>query len=57
MPILFETSLQAQLIIPMAVSLSFGILFSTVITLILIPCVYLVLDDLKQLLTYTRKNF
>jgi len=36
-----ETSLQAQLVIPMAVSLAFGILFATVITLFLIPILYL----------------
>ena len=45
---LFETSLQAQLVIPMAASLAFGILFATVITLVLVPALYLVLDDFKQ---------
>jgi multidrug efflux pump subunit AcrB len=45
---LFEKSLQAQLVIPMATSLAFGILFATMITLILIPSLYLVLDDFKQ---------
>ena len=47
LPILMETSLTAQLVIPMAVSLGFGILFATVITLILIPCLYVILEDLK----------
>ncbi len=47
LPILMETSLSAQMIIPMAVSLGFGILFATVITLILIPCLYVILEDLK----------
>lgn len=47
LPILLETSFTAQLVIPMAVSLGFGILFATVITLILIPCLYVILDDLK----------
>jgi len=42
---LFETSLQAQLVVPMATSLAFGILFATVITLFLIPTLYLILDD------------
>ena len=46
LPIVTETSTQAQFIIPMAVSLAFGILFATVITLLLIPCLYIVLDDL-----------
>jgi multidrug efflux pump subunit AcrB len=44
---IFETSLQAQLVIPMAASLAFGIIFATFITLILIPALYLILDDLK----------
>jgi multidrug efflux pump subunit AcrB len=47
LPILTETSLTAQLVIPMAVSLGFGILFATVITLILIPCLYVILEDFK----------
>ncbi|MEM1081919.1 MAG: efflux RND transporter permease subunit, partial [Pseudomonadota bacterium] len=42
---LFEDSLQAQLVVPMAVSLSFGILFATAITLALIPLLYLIADD------------
>ncbi len=47
-PILAERSLQAQLIIPMATSLAFGILFATVITLFLIPVLYLSLYNLRQ---------
>jgi len=47
LPILLETSMQAQQIVPMAVSLAFGILFATVITLLLVPCLYMVLNDLK----------
>lgn len=47
LPILTETSLSAQMVIPMAVSLGFGILFATVITLILIPCLYVILNDVK----------
>ena len=43
--IFFETSLQAQLVIPMATSLAFGIVFATVITLGLIPILYLIGDD------------
>ncbi|MEM1411313.1 MAG: efflux RND transporter permease subunit [Pseudomonadota bacterium] len=41
----FESSGQAQLVVPMATSLAFGIVFATVITLILIPALYLILDD------------
>jgi len=44
-PMLLETDIQAKFLIPMAVSLSFGILFATLITLILVPCVYLMLED------------
>jgi multidrug efflux pump subunit AcrB len=47
LPILTESSLAAQMVIPMAVSLGFGILFATVITLILIPCLYVMLNDIK----------
>ena len=45
-----ETSLQAQIVIPMAVSLAFGVLFATVITLVLIPCQYVALEDAKRLM-------
>ena len=47
MPIVFERSLQAQVVIPMAISLAFGILFATVITLLLVPALYLILNDIK----------
>ena len=49
-PMLFETDVQAKFLIPMAISLGFGILFATFITLILVPCVYLLLEDLKSLI-------
>jgi len=49
LPLLFETSTQAQFLIPMAISLGFGVLFATFITLILIPCHYLILEDIKGL--------
>lgn len=48
LPIIYETSLQAKIIIPMAVSLAFGILFSTIVTLILVPCLFMTLEDLKS---------
>jgi multidrug efflux pump subunit AcrB len=47
--VFFEKSLQAQIVIPMAISLAFGILFATVITLILVPCLYMILGDIKGL--------
>ncbi|HJK98334.1 MAG TPA: efflux RND transporter permease subunit [Polyangiaceae bacterium LLY-WYZ-14_1] len=46
-PIILETSQQAQYLIPMAISLGFGIVFATAIVLVLVPCFYLVLEDLK----------
>jgi multidrug efflux pump subunit AcrB len=46
-PIILETSLQAQHLIPMAISLGFGIIFATAIILILVPCLYLMLEDLR----------
>ncbi len=46
--ILFETSMQAKAIIPMATSLAFGILFATVITLFLIPALYLIQVDFLE---------
>jgi len=49
-PMLLERSLQARFLIPMAISLGFGILFATLITLLLIPCGYLILDDLHRLM-------
>ena len=49
MPLIFEKSTQAQFLIPMAVSLGFGIMFATLITLVLIPCNYLILEDIKGL--------
>lgn len=53
MPLIFEKSTQAQFLIPMAVSLGFGIMFATLITLILIPCNYVILEDIKGLF-YTK---
>ena len=54
-PMIFETSRQAKMLIPMAISLGFGILFATFITLILVPSVYLVLNDVRGLLTPKEK--
>lgn len=46
-PMIFETSRQARFMIPMALSLGFGVVFATVITLALIPCLYLIIENLK----------
>jgi multidrug efflux pump subunit AcrB len=47
-PIILEKSMQAQFLIPMAISLGFGILFATLITLLLVPALYLILEDLLR---------
>jgi len=49
MPMLLETDMQAKFLIPMAVSLGFGILFATAITLILVPSIYVVFEDVRSL--------
>ena len=45
-PLLLEKSLQAQFLVPMAISLGFGVLFATVITLLLVPISYNILEDI-----------
>lgn len=47
-PMIWEPSNQAKLMIPMAISLGFGIVFATLITLVLLPCLYNILDDFKN---------
>lgn len=46
LPIMFEKSLQAAFVIPMAVALGFAVLYATLVTLILVPCLYMILLDL-----------
>ncbi|MBF0303254.1 MAG: efflux RND transporter permease subunit [Desulfamplus sp.] len=50
-PMIFETSRQARFMIPMAISLGFGILFATVITLALVPSLYMVMEDIMAIFT------
>jgi multidrug efflux pump subunit AcrB len=47
-PMIWETSRQARFLIPMALSLGFGILFATFITLAIVPSLYMILEDLKR---------
>jgi len=47
-PLLLERSVSAQFLIPMAISLAFGVLFATLIALFLVPCFYVVLDDAQS---------
>jgi len=55
-PMLLERSIQAQFLIPMAVSLGFGVLFATGITLLLVPCGYAILDDFHHMLGVKREE-
>jgi multidrug efflux pump subunit AcrB len=48
-PMIFETSLQARFLIPMALSLGFGVLFATLITLLLVPAFYIIEMDIKEI--------
>ena len=50
-PIIIETSRQARFLIPMAISLGFGILFATLITLVMVPCLYMIIEDIKNFFT------
>ena len=47
-PIMLDQTAQAQIVIPMAVSLGFGVLIATVFTLLLVPSVILIAEDLKR---------
>ncbi|HAI10880.1 MAG TPA: AcrB/AcrD/AcrF family protein [Phycisphaerales bacterium] len=51
-PMIYETSRQARFMIPMAISLGYGILFATVITLILVPCLYMIVEDYLAVVRY-----
>ena len=55
-PIMMETSMQAQMVIPMAISLSFGVLFATIVTLVMIPALYLVIEDIRGLVSRKKKG-
>jgi multidrug efflux pump subunit AcrB len=54
-PMIVETSVQAKFLIPMAISLGFGILFATGITLLLIPSLYLVLEDIRRAVGFKER--
>ena len=55
-PLLMEKSLQAQFLIPMAISLAFGVLFATIITLIIVPTGYLIIEELKDEISNKLNN-
>ena len=47
LPLLTETSTQAQFLIPLIASIAFGLISATLLASIIVPCVLLILDDLK----------
>ena len=49
-PMLLEKSMQARFLIPMAMALAYGVVFATVVILLLVPAVYLIVDDVKRFL-------
>ncbi|HUT30512.1 MAG TPA: efflux RND transporter permease subunit [Sedimentisphaerales bacterium] len=55
-PMMLERSLQARFLIPMAISLAFGVMFATLITLFLVPSLYMILEDLKSRLLPTASQ-
>ena len=56
-PMIFETSFQAWMMIPMALSLGFGIVFASAITLVLVPLLYVIQDDVKRATASARAFF
>lgn len=56
LPIMFETSLQAAFVVPMAAALGFAVLYATLVTLILVPCLYLILLDLRGPFTFIKRK-
>ena len=57
LPLLFEDSVQAQFLIPMAISLGFGILFATIITLVMIPANVMIIEDIGECLRSALRKF
>lgn len=53
-PLIFETSMQARFLIPMAISLGFGVIFSTAIILMLVPAIYIAVEDARGLFSKKR---
>jgi multidrug efflux pump subunit AcrB len=49
LPIQLETSIQSEFVKPMAISIAFGVLFATLVTLILVPVIYCVSKDIERL--------
>ena len=52
LPLIVEKSVQARFLVPMAISLAFGVIFSTAISLVLVPAGYIILEDLHRLFAW-----
>jgi multidrug efflux pump subunit AcrB len=55
-PMMFERAMFARFMIPLAISLAFGVIFASVITLLLVPCATVILEDLRLLATGTKRR-
>jgi multidrug efflux pump subunit AcrB len=55
-PMMFDTAMAARMTIPLAVTLAFGVLCSAVATLVLLPCMYLVLEDVTMLFSGKQRT-
>ncbi len=55
-PMMFDTALAARMTIPLAITLAFGVLFSAVVTLVLLPCMYLVLEDVTMFVSGRKRT-
>lgn len=56
-PMIVESSIQAKFLIPMAISLGFGVLFATLIILLLVPALYMLTEDLKAGFEHLKSQF
>jgi multidrug efflux pump subunit AcrB len=54
-PLIMETSFQAKFLIPMGISIAFGLMFSTVLTLVVVPAIYMIVNDFKTLATKSKE--
>jgi multidrug efflux pump subunit AcrB len=55
-PIMLDKTISTHLFVPMAISLAFGVLVGTFITLLLVPCLYMVLEDFLALISGSEKQ-
>ena len=55
-PMILEKSVQAKFLIPMAISIGFGVLFATIIILLIVPCLYMIVEDIIALLSGEKES-